>query len=365
VFSVFDEDGKFNPRLDQGSRKTIPCETVILAVGQAPDLSFMDGFSPETDADGPAGAGRGLFDTGLPGVFACGEIVNGPGSAIAAVASGHRAAQAVDGYLKGAELCSGEAEFEPIGPLPARVAEKVPRREREKMPVLSPEERKKSLLPYELGLGEAAALREAVRCLNCGLGAEVRDEKCVSCLTCGRACPYGVPVMEGHSVRMPVEGCQACGICAALCPAGAISVPVADRAAPGMSGLAGEKGGAVLFACHSACAGCPSLDRFEKAGGKTPVRVAGLPTTGALRLEWILKAFEEGAEAVFVAACADGRCRHAGGTAFVGGLVARARDLMARIGIAPERLSCIRPVGDEDLGELIESGLRRIEKIGK
>lgn len=348
VLSIYDSEGKFNPSLEQGDAEMIPCDTVILAIGQAPDLSFLEESGLETDTTGLLTVDRQSLAAGVPGVFACGEIVNGPGSAIAAIASGHRAAWSVDKFLNGKELHPEETDFEAIPPLPAVVAEKVPRRERQKMPALPPAERLRNLLPYELGLAEAAALREAGRCLNCGLGATVAGEKCASCLTCRRVCPYGVPVMKGLSADMPVESCQACGICAAVCPAGAISVGTLNQdAVLDLLEQALIKDRTVLFTCYNACLDSPDAAVLAQANGAGSVQIVKVPTTGALRLEWILKAFENGAAGVSVITCKNDGCGYAGGEGLLEGVIGRARDLMAQVGIPADKLSyvCLNDTG--------------------
>lgn len=337
VRSIYGQDGKFNPFLEQGRVEIIPCDAVVLAVGQVPDLSLLKGSGLAAGEKDFLPTDRQPLHPGAPKVFACGEIVNGPGLAIAAVASGHRVALAADRFLKGDKTHQEEPVYEVIAPLPAGVAGKVPRRERQKMAVLPPEIRVKNLLPYELGLSEAAALSEAGRCLDCGLGAVVNADKCTACLTCRRVCPYNVPVMEGLSADMPVESCQACGICAAVCPAGAIRMENADQDAV-LNSLdpALIKGRTAVFACSNAFAGNPAgIVPMETAG---PARVIRIPTAGALRLEWILKAFENGAARVAVIACAAEECRYAGDRMILEGVVSRALALMEQIGIQQERL---------------------------
>ncbi|MHC4779529.1 MAG: FAD-dependent oxidoreductase [Planctomycetota bacterium] len=92
---VFDENGRFSPQFDEGETTTVETEAVILAIGQGGDLSFLEGTDVET-----AGPGRIVWDadtlaTSKKGLFASGEIVTGPGSAVDAVASGHRVADSV------------------------------------------------------------------------------------------------------------------------------------------------------------------------------------------------------------------------------------------------------------------------------
>jgi len=98
--SVFDENGRFNPSFDETVTKVLEADTVILAIGQAPDLSFL---REKTDVLG----GRAIavdpmtMETSLPGVFAGGDAVSGPATVIEAVAAGKIAAASIDRYLRG------------------------------------------------------------------------------------------------------------------------------------------------------------------------------------------------------------------------------------------------------------------------
>lgn len=342
VISVFDGAGRFNPSYDPAIQETIPGDTLILAIGQAPDNTFLEGSGLAVDARGCLAVDRRLLTTGAEGVFACGEVATGPGPAIAAVAAGHRAARAVQTFLNSKKTAQPEEAVDVIGPLPEEVAARVPRRERAVMPVLPPGRRKDNFQPYELGLAEGDAVRESVRCLSCGTGARVIAAKCAGCLTCLRVCPYGVPVVVGRA-RMPVEGCQACGICAAACPAGAITIASLDEAAvTGSLEALAPQGEAVIFACRGAWADSPGPAELRQAAGFARARVIQIPTAGALRLEWVLKAFEQGAAGVAVAACG-GECRYAGGPAPLAGMVARSRALLERLGVPQELFKVIRP----------------------
>lgn len=357
VLSLFDREGKMNPVYEPDSLVTLPADMVILSIGQERDNYLLEEYLPGTQTGSvPPGAAASR----VRGVFICGEVADGPGPAISAIASGHRAAALVESYLKGDGVAPGEQDLQVIGPVPAGVAEKIPRWERQKMPVLPPQERKKNFFPYELGLDEAAARLEAGRCLKCGQRATVIADKCAACLNCLRLCPYGVPEVVEHAI-ISVEGCQACGVCAAVCPAGAVNLVCLDEnkflgslevAAPGKD--------VVVFACQGSCIDRPDLAAFNNDNGLARARVVEIPTEGSLRLEWLLKAFENGAAGVAVVGCGAGRCRYAKGTVSAAGVVSRARNLLQSAGIPPERLFYCRPGNDDDLAGLLKEFVLRL-----
>ena len=100
--SVFDENGRFSPSFDETVAKVLEADTVILAIGQAPDLSFL---GKEIDVLG----GRAIavdpmtMETSLPGVFAGGDAVSGPATVIEAIAAGKIAAASINRYFRGAD----------------------------------------------------------------------------------------------------------------------------------------------------------------------------------------------------------------------------------------------------------------------
>jgi NADH-quinone oxidoreductase subunit F len=105
--SVFDEKGKFNPRYDEETTQIVAADTVIISIGQAPDLSFLsDDIQLERALWGTLVVDENTLATNMPGVFAGGDFITGPTFAIRAIASGRRAALAIDKYLAGRQGAS-------------------------------------------------------------------------------------------------------------------------------------------------------------------------------------------------------------------------------------------------------------------
>ncbi len=100
--SVFDGHGNFSPAYERKITKTIRGDTVIVAIGQAPETGFV-GELPglELTEGGWIRSDPATPATTLPGVFAGGDVVAGPGMAVAAIADGKRAAARIDDYLSG------------------------------------------------------------------------------------------------------------------------------------------------------------------------------------------------------------------------------------------------------------------------
>lgn len=258
--SVFDAQHRFNPTFVAGTELAMAGDTIVLAIGQACDLSFL---RPE---DGVAVTPRGTLQvdtrtlaTTAPGVFAGGDAAFGPRIAIEAIADGKKAAASIHTFLRGSLTPSPAVEVF-IEPLPGyrRVLdyEGVPRQHPPTLPI----ERRIGIAEIERCFDEATARREASRCLHCWVNTVFREDpalgtECILCGACADVCPEDcitfVPLAEiavdpglREQVRAELgdaaaalidEGCTSgtalikdetvcirCGLCAERCPAGTI-----------------------------------------------------------------------------------------------------------------------------------------------
>jgi len=340
VTRVFDENKRFDPRYDDSDVIELECDTVVLAIGQAPDMRFLKGSSLKTDDRGRLVYGPATQQMSRPWAFAAGEIVTPPGSVVEACASGRRAAEAIDLYLSGAEIRIDDSLPPHIDRIPVAAAEKVYKIPREPVVAEVPEVRKKEFGPIDHTLAQGAALREARRCMNCGAGAEVLIDKCAACLTCLRVCPFEIPKVTDVA-RIDSALCQSCGICIAECPANAIIARGWDRRAlpkKTADALAEEAGGprkivAYISGYH--------VSAEEWQGKVEPVPGAVemyLPSVSRISVSDLLGAFEKGADRVLVVACRKGKDRYPQSTGRIRRRVEQARRMLAEVGLDADRL---------------------------
>jgi len=183
-----DASGRRRPVPVKDSEFVIPADTMIAAVAQAPEISFLD------ESHGLGISSKGTFDidpltlaTNRLGVFAGGDAARGPGILIEAVADGRRGALSIDRYLRGVDLLTPREQI----PLPVadlseeEIARRVERGEvdltpRVTVPRLPTGERIRDFREVERALTEEQARREAARCLECGI--------CSECHLCVQAC---------------------------------------------------------------------------------------------------------------------------------------------------------------------------------
>jgi ferredoxin len=261
VTRVFDENGRFAPLTVEGSEEEIPCDTVVLAVGQVADLSFLGHehgleITPQTTIR----ADRATLATSRPGVYAGGDVAFGPRIVIEAVGDGRRAARAIDTYLTGRH--DGPAAvrvrvFDTFGydhPFARGDYDKVPR-----MPLpLIPVETRGLRREVEKAWGDAEARAEGERCLHCWVNtifdsSALQGTECIQCGGCVDGCPEqcidlvslrrvaasgtarellpdGKPLEllgrphPGAALIKDETACIRCGLCARRCPAGTITM---------------------------------------------------------------------------------------------------------------------------------------------
>ena len=196
-----DDSGRRRPIPIAGSEFNVDADTVIAAIGQAPDLTFLDGSGIETARDGTILANPDTMVTSLPKVFVAGDAQTGPATVIQAIATGKKAALGIIAWLGGGEaLVSPEGErvikYEDLN---VSYFEHEPRQELERA---------------ELEALEKAAITEALRCFHCG--------SCNECNTCWFLCPDAAILSKDERVDFDYDYCKGCGVCAEECPRGAI-----------------------------------------------------------------------------------------------------------------------------------------------
>ncbi len=194
-----DSSGRRRPVPIKGSEFVVRADVIIPAISQEPDLDFLPkkhGFkiskwnSFEINED--------TLQTNQKGVFAGGDCVTGPSTVIEAVAAGQRAAVMIDKYLQKQPLTLNEPSIRKAGPLSPKEVKAIGKDPRAKMPVLSLKERHQNFREVELGFDEKSALKEAERCLTCGI--------CSECLQCETVCPQNAVDnrMEDTSLELTV-----------------------------------------------------------------------------------------------------------------------------------------------------------------
>jgi NADH-quinone oxidoreductase subunit F len=174
----FDKGGRRTPEAIEGSQFVIDADLVIAAIGQSPDLSYLNGDGINIGRGGTIEVGKQTLATTRAGIFAAGDNVRGPATAVEAVADGKNAAIAIDKYLGGdgkpMDAFRDELVTTVVSYDEAAYQKEIGRVE---MPHLPVSKRYRNFNEVVLGYQTKMAVEEAKRCLHCYLREE--EEKVV------------------------------------------------------------------------------------------------------------------------------------------------------------------------------------------
>jgi putative selenate reductase len=231
-------DGRRRPVPIEGSAFRIEADSIIVAVGQSPDLTFLGGSAVRLGKDGSVAADSGSGRAGVDHIYAGGDVVGGPESIIAACAGGRRAAEAICAEFGGS--------FETLPSRPARLSEQdicgVKRlraqKESQHKPASIPPSGRNGFELIESTLSERAARAESARCLQCSSFCDKCVEVCpnranytynaptVKMSVPVLSCPGGVLERSGEALFQVGQNrqiihlhdlCNECGNCATFC----------------------------------------------------------------------------------------------------------------------------------------------------
>lgn len=266
-----DASGRRRPIPIEGEVEILDVDLVIGAIGQE---SSLDGFEIlETTRKGTIAADESTFTTNIPGVFAGGDVINqGANIAIKAIGDAKKASGVINSYLEGEVVPYVKPFVVERHHLTSEDYKDREKAYRSPMPHLSAEDRKYNFEEVNLGFDPEAAMKDAMRCLECGchdvfecklynyanqydvkpekFEGEVHfreeddahpfivrnSDKCILCGLCVRVCEQvmdngalglvhrGFDTIVKPSLELPLSetSCISCGQCVSVCPVGAI-----------------------------------------------------------------------------------------------------------------------------------------------
>jgi len=164
----FDKGGRRTPQAIPGSDFVFDADMVIAAIGQTPDLSWMNGDGIKAGKAGTVEVNMKTLATGADGIFAAGDNVRGPATVVEAVGDGKTAAMAIDEYLGGDGKAPNAFRDELVN-MVVSYDETMYQKElgRAVMPHLPVSKRDRNFNEVVLGYDERTAVEEAKRCLHC------------------------------------------------------------------------------------------------------------------------------------------------------------------------------------------------------
>ncbi len=199
------------PKPVKGTDFQVPVDTVINATGQQVDTNLRN-MGLKVGKRGVVIANEATGKTNIKGVFAAGDVANGQGTIIAAVAQARGAAAAIDKML-----AKKKATLKPLAKLVQVDKAKVLDRSGDKhhkgrvaLTLKSADQRVKDFKSFTMVLTKAKAVEEANRCLACGCG--------TGCGICVDICKAFAWERKTDHVELDEDECLACGMCIHRCP---------------------------------------------------------------------------------------------------------------------------------------------------
>lgn len=191
-----DAYGRLAPEIDPSDTRTLQADTVVFAVGQAVDSALLGRMGLDLDEAGGLVVDAVSGATSSGRVFAAGDLVGGQGSVVEAMASGRRAARAVDALLQGSFPAAGERA---VGSAP--LSEKIfpvrlEKLEPLELPRIAVAEALSSFAEVDLSPQAAELEADARRCMRCGY-MEIDHAACLGCGGCWHVCPAGDVITMG------------------------------------------------------------------------------------------------------------------------------------------------------------------------
>jgi len=266
--SVFDQNHKFSPKFAPGTEKSFDADTIIMAIGQSSDLSWInkrDGI--EVTPRNTIKVDPVSLSTTAAGIFSGGDVSFGPRNAIDAIANGQRAAQSIDKFIRKGKiqktgLTGRDSELNIIVQNSKQAKREWGYEKKHRVPIPAvPIDRRIGVTQVELGYTEEQVRDEASRCLHCWVNTifETKGEdtgsECILCGGCVDICPeycidlvsinrveadnrltekiekeydiviHGESSMKTGSVMIKDEDrCIRCGLCSMRCPVGCITM---------------------------------------------------------------------------------------------------------------------------------------------
>ncbi|MBF0632279.1 MAG: FAD-dependent oxidoreductase [Magnetococcales bacterium] len=286
-----DSSGRRRPVPIENSEEDLEFDLIIPAIGQDPDLSFLDReeVKPQTTKWSTLVYDEKTQVTSMPGIFAAGDCAFGPDILIRAIGEGRRAAEAINLYLHGTEVKLVRPYAISRGRLKdldsADFAPRFVHKRRALETTLPADARLKNnngWAPINVGLDQIQAMAEATRCIECGCNARfdcdlrnystdynatekrlsgakrsydedkrhplirIEADKCITCASCVRICSevrninaltfvnrgFVTRIGPNFNDPLPETGCDSCGMCTDVCPTGTLAPNTGKECGP-------------------------------------------------------------------------------------------------------------------------------------
>jgi len=218
-----------------------------------------------------------------------------------------------------------------------------------------------------------------------GVTSQVNEDKCIGCGRCIEICPYnaieliestkqmGLYTSNNKKAHVIKAVCKGCGTCMAECPASAITVnhfgnpqiePMIKEAVNHLNQSREPR--IVAFLCNWCSYAGADLAGVSRYQYPPNIRVIRVMCSGGMSKSYILQAFLEGADGVFIAGCHLGDCHYISGNENAYLRMDHLKNLLKKIGIEEERvmIHAISASEGKQFAELVTEFTKRIKRLG-
>ena len=189
---LYNAEGRFAPTYDENDTITLPCENVVLSIGQCIEWGdLLNGEAVELGRGQGAVADALTYQTAQPDVFVGGDVYTGPRFAIDAIAAGKQGAISIHRYVQpntSMTIGRNRRDFHELDKNNLSLGE-YDHAPRQTAALDESIDTHRSFRDAHLTLTEDQVKIETARCLGCGASV-VDPNKCIGCGVCTTKCEF-------------------------------------------------------------------------------------------------------------------------------------------------------------------------------
>ncbi|MGZ6339564.1 MAG: FAD-dependent oxidoreductase, partial [Candidatus Limnocylindrales bacterium] len=197
ALGAVDPSGRRRPEPVSGSESSIPCDVVIVAIGMAPETAAFAQMVPVEARSGRLRVDAATLQSGIPYIFAAGDVVSGATDITRAVGEGRKAAFMIDRWLQEGELAGFDDRVPVVDKAQVLARQANYARREPTTPDIAFSAMPRDFAELESPMTEAEAHDAAARCMDCGV--------CSECGECLAACPADAIDLRMHEHEFDVE----------------------------------------------------------------------------------------------------------------------------------------------------------------
>ena len=213
--------------------------------------------------------------------------------------------------------------------------------------------------------GSAAAMRALPSLLHgqtepLRYASRVNPDLCVRCGLCATMCPHGAIKMTMEGAVSDPAFCQACGFCAAVCPVHAAELnnftdkQILSQVEVAFDNLSPSEPKILALLCYWCSYSAADFAGVERATAPTNYRAMRIRCSSSVNTALLMQMFRMGVDGILVAGCPERSCHHLFGNFVADKRIDLARTVMGQLGLDPGRLR-FEYIGAPMQGKLLET----------